>query len=177
MVYVKQMVFACAVFFIWSVCPGITAPCLGAESSSSLETRVSALGQVRVFGRLDADQLRKVAEIAEMVAREKGDRIIQQGKRAGQLAVALDSEVQIRIDGETIRVLPPNSLVGEIEFLDDVPATADVVLMHNSRVILLKHTRFQQVMDADPNLGYRVMVEIATMEARRLRISSQRKAR
>ncbi|MFO7599033.1 MAG: cyclic nucleotide-binding domain-containing protein [Candidatus Desulfacyla sp.] len=175
--YVKRMGFVWVFLCIWIGCLGIAAPCLGAEGPNSSEDLVSALRQVAVFQRLDEGQLRNVAKVAEVAEREEGDRIIEQGKRAGKMAIALDSEVRIRIDGEIIRVLPPNSLVGEIEFLENVPASADVVLVGKSRVILMEHRRFQQVMDADPSLGYRVMVEIARMEANRLRMNNQRRAR
>lgn len=138
---------------------------------------VSLLQEVSVFKGLDSDQLQKVAAIADMVERKTGDRIIEQGKRLGRMAVALDSEVRIEIDGSAIRVLPPHSLVGEIEFLEKVPATADVVLAAPSRVLLLEHQRFQQVMDEDPSLGYRVMLEMARMEANRLRTNNQGRVR
>jgi CRP-like cAMP-binding protein len=164
-------------FCLWIGCFGIAAVCSGSEAPSSPENLVRALQQVPVFQGLDKNQLRKVAEIAELVKRKDGDLIIEQGKRAEKMAIALDSEVRIRINGANVRVLPVNSLVGEIEFLEDVPATADVVLVSKSRVILLNHKSFQQVMDADPSLGYRVMIEIARMEANRLRMNNQRQAR
>jgi CRP-like cAMP-binding protein len=137
----------------------------------------AALQQVMVFQGLDTDRLQKVAAIAEMTERKAGDRIIEQGKRLGKMAVSLDSGVEIRVDGKTIRVLPVNSLVGEIEFLEDVPATADVVLVAGSRIVLLPHQRLRQVMEEDPVLGYRVMLEIARMEANRLRTNTQGRTR
>lgn len=109
--------------------------------------------------------------------RKAGDRIIEQGKRAGKMAIALESEVRIRIDGETIRALPADSLVGEMEFLEDVPASADGVLGGKSGVVLLQQRSFQQVMDDDPGSGYRVMLEIAGIEANRLRMNNQRQAK
>ena len=175
--YVRRTGFFCVFFLLGIGCLTATAVCSGAEGSISQKALVSALRQIPIFQRLDEEQLRKVAAFARMVEHEGGYRIIEQGKRVGKMAVALDSEVRIRIDGETIRVLPPNSMVGEIEFLEDVPATADVVLVGKSRILLLEHTEFQRVMDADPSLGYRVMVEIARMEANRLRMNNQREAR
>jgi CRP-like cAMP-binding protein len=175
--YVKRMGFICVLFSVWIAFLGITATCSGAEGPTSCDALLPALRQVRVFQRLDEQQLRKVAEVAELVERQDGDRIIEQGKRIGKMAIALDSGVRIRIGGKTIRVLPANSLVGEIEFLEDVPASADVVLVGKSKIILLEHKRFQGVMDADPGLGYRVMVEIARMEANRLRTTTQGRAK
>ena len=175
--YVKRMGLVNVLFFLWIGSLGITADQSWAEGPGSSQALLPSLRQVPVFQRLDGGQLRKVAKVAEVVEREGGDRIIEQGKRAGKMAIALDSEVRIRIDGETIRVLPSNSLVGEMEFLEDVHASADVVLVGKSRIILLDHRSFQQMMDADPVLGYRVMVEIARMEANRLRTNNQRQAK
>jgi CRP-like cAMP-binding protein len=177
MMSVKRIGFFCVLFSVWIAFLGMTAAQSGAEGPGSCQALLSELRQVPVFQRLDEDQLQKVAKIAELVERVDGTRIIEQGKRAGKIAIALDSEVRIRIDGETIRVLPLNSLVGEIEFLEDCPASADVVLVGKSRVILLEHRNFQKVMDADPGLGYRVMVEIARMEANRLRTNNQGQAK
>jgi len=166
------MGFVCVLVSAWISVFGITVPWAGAEDATCGEALVSALRRVPVFQRLDKEALRKVAQVAELVERQDGDRIIEQGKRIGKMAIALDSEVRIQINGKTIRLFPPNSLVGEIEFLEDVPAAADVVLMGKSKIILLEHKRFQGVMDADPGLGYRVMFEIARMEANRLRTNT-----
>jgi len=175
--YVRRTGFFCVFFLLLIGCLTATAVCSGAEGSISQKALVSALRQIPIFQRLDEEQLRKVADVARMVEHEGGYRIIEQGKRVGKMAVALDSEVRIKIDGKTVRALPPNSMVGEIEFLEDVPATADVVLVGKSRILLLEHRAFQRVMDADPSLGYRVMVEIARMEANRLRMNNQREAK
>ncbi len=177
MMNLKRMGWGCVLFSVWMASLGVLATRSVAEGPTSPTSLVSALRQVPVFQRLDEDQLQKIASVAEVALRQAGDRIIEQGKRVGKMAIALESEVNIRIDGATIRVLPPNSLVGEIEFLVDVPASADVVLLSQSRVILLEHRRFQGVMDADPGLGYAVMGEIAKMEANRLRTNNQRQAK
>ena len=154
---------------------GITPTRSGAEEPASGGTLLSALRQVPVFQRLDDSRLRKVAEVVGVSERQGGELIIEQGKRLGKMFIALDSEVQIKIDRKPITVLPKNSLVGEIEFLEDVPATADVVLMRKSRVISLGNADLRRVMDADPVIGYLLMYEIAKMEANRLRMNSQRK--
>ena len=153
---------------------GITPTRSGAEEPASGGTLVSALRQIPVFQRLDDGRLRKVAEVVEVSERQGGELIIEQGKRIGKMLIALDSEVQIKIDRKPIAVLPKNSLVGEIEFLVDVPASADVMLLRKSRVISLEHADLKRVMDADSVIGYLLMYEIAKMEANRLRMNNQR---
>jgi CRP-like cAMP-binding protein len=176
-VHVKQMGFASVLVFGWIASLAIAPTSSGGESPTSCDGLLSALRQVPIFQRLDQKGLQQVASVAEVVERQGGDRIIEQGQRTGKMAIAIDSEVAIRIDGETLRVLPANSLVGEMEFLEEVPASADVLLVGKSRVILLEHKRFRSLMDADPGLGYALMDEIARMEASRLRTNTQRQAK
>lgn len=147
----------------------------GADSTPSHGSVVLALKQVPLFARLDESQLRRVSEAAELRVGQRGERIISQGKRIGKMSIALDSEVQVRIGGELIVVLPPQSLVGEIEFLIDVPATADVVLEEQSRVLVISHGPLRTVMDAHPAIGYVLMDEFAKMEASRLRMNNMRR--
>ena len=153
---------------------GIASQPSGAEDNLSKASIVSALQQVPVFSRLDNSQLEKLSEAAELSQFHKGDKIIEQGKRTGRLFIVLGSEVQIRIGGALIVVLPKNALVGEIEFLEDVPASADVILNRNSRVIAIAHKALRGVMDANPGIGYILMDEIARMLANRLRMTDQR---
>lgn len=176
MMRVKPGVVCGVLFFVGMMWLGITAVCSGAERVQS-PAMASLLRQVPVFQRLDEAQLEKIAGAAEMATQEAGDRIIEQGKRAGRMAVALDSEVDIRIDGERLRVLPAKMLVGEMEFLEDCPASADVVMVGKSRVIFLENGRFRALMDADPILGYRMMNEIARLEANRLRTNPVRQTK
>jgi CRP-like cAMP-binding protein len=147
----------------------IAVPASGAEDAPSRDSVVRALRRVPLFAALDDTQLRRVAEVAELRSGKKEERIITQGKRIGRLSVVLDSEAQVRIDGELIVVLPPNALVGEIEFLIDVPATADVVLSRDSRVLVLENQSLRKLMNAHPGIGYLLMDAFAKMEARRLR--------
>jgi len=163
-----------ALFFIGMMWLGSAAVCSGAERVQSPEVMAALLREVPVFQGLDDAQLKKIAGAGEMATREVEDRIIQQGKRTGRMAVALDSEVDIRIDGERLRILPAKTLVGEMEFLEDCPASADVVMVGRSRVIFLDHGRFRALMDADPVFGYRMMNEIARLEANRLRTNPVR---
>lgn len=154
----------------------VSASTSRAEGTPTRDEIRQALRQMPLFAVLDDNQLHKVAEAVEMHSRRKGERIIFQGMRIGKMFIVLDSKVQIRINRKLIVVLPAASLVGEIEFLIDVPATADVVLDEPSRVLVIYHGPFRRVMDDNPDIGYKLMTEFAKMEASRLRATSQRNA-
>lgn len=63
-------------------------------------------------------------------------------------------------------------LLGEIEFLDGLPATADVVLIKDADYIALDNEALNRIMADHPRIGYTVVREIARIEARRLRKTS-----
>ncbi|MFH1488699.1 MAG: cyclic nucleotide-binding domain-containing protein [Pseudomonadota bacterium] len=171
----KRIGLLCFPALVFSLVLSIAVPGSGADKTSSNGPEVLALRQNPLFARLDDGQLRKVAEAAELRQGQKGERIIAQGSRIGKMFIALDTEVQVRIGGELIVLLPANSLVGEIEFLIDVPATADVLLNGNSRVLVMEHGPLRRVMDAHPGIGYVLMDEFAKMEAHRLRMNNERR--
>ena len=159
-------------FFVWTT---LSFPAIVQSETldpESVQFIISVLPQVAVFQNLDEAQLKKVAAVVEVVERGAGDRIIEQGKRIGKMAIPVDTPIQIRINGKIIRVFPENTLVGEVEFLEKVPATADVVLMKKSKVLLLPHGPFKRLMDDHPELGHRVMWEMSKMEAYRLRTNN-----
>ncbi|MBW1799438.1 MAG: cyclic nucleotide-binding domain-containing protein [Deltaproteobacteria bacterium] len=171
---VKRIGMLCLLFGVVFIALGITALPSRADDPSPGRGILPALRQVPLFQRLDEDQLEKLAEITELTERQAGKRIIAQGKRTRKMFITLDSEVRILINGNLIVVLPVNALVGEIEFLEDRPATADVVLITKSRVISMENKSLRKLMDANPGIGYVLMDEIARMEAHRLRTTSER---
>jgi len=175
MVFVRVFTICFFLFGGWAGA-GIAAAGSGAGDAASPHI-LPALKKIPVFQSVDAAQLQKLSGITETAVLEAGTRVIEQGKRTRKMVIASDSEVRIEIDGALVTLLPPGSLVGEIEFLEGVPATADVVLVDRSRVLIIEHAKLRSLMDANPDLGYRLMYEIAKMEANRLRMRTQGKSR
>jgi CRP-like cAMP-binding protein len=68
-----------------------------------------------------------------------------------------------------VATLPEQSLVGEIEFLDMLPARADVTILKDSHLIELNNAALTSLMKKHPRLGYVLMSEIARIEGQRLR--------
>ena len=61
------------------------------------------------------------------------------------------------MNGELVATLPAQALVGEKEFLDGRPASADVILMEASYVIELSNAKLERLMDQHPRRGYVLM--------------------
>ncbi|MDY6990873.1 MAG: cyclic nucleotide-binding domain-containing protein [Thermodesulfobacteriota bacterium] len=133
-----------------------------------------ALAQVKLFaGLTDAD--RDALKAAATLRRGKaGERIIEQGTALDTMFVILEGPAEVRVNGKHLVTLSGQSLVGEVEFLDMLPASADVLLLKETDLIELNGDALADVMEKQPRLGYVLMREIARLEARRLRDTNQR---
>jgi signal-transduction protein with cAMP-binding, CBS, and nucleotidyltransferase domain len=128
-----------------------------------------ALAQVKLFAGL-TDAERDTLKAAATLRRGKaGERLIQQETSNDRMFIILEGKAEVRVNGKHIVTLSGQHLLGEIEFLDKLPASADVFLLEEADLIELNHSAFTRLMENQPRLGYVLMGEIARIEASRLR--------
>lgn len=144
-----------------------------AEGTKPLELS-AAIGQAILFAGMTDDERAALKMAATLRQGQEGERIIEQGKRLDSMFIVLEGSAEVRIDGRALATLPEQSLVGEIEFLDMLPANADVTLLKASYLIKLDNATLRTLMNEHPRLGYVLMSEIAKIEARRLRAMDQK---
>jgi CRP/FNR family transcriptional regulator, cyclic AMP receptor protein len=128
-----------------------------------------ALGQAKLFAALTDKERAVLKSAATLRYCKEGERIIEQGKPSGRMFIVLDGQAEVRVNGKLVATLPEQSLVGEIEFLDKLPASADVVILKETHLIELNNAALTGLMKKQPRLGYVLMTEIARIEGRRLR--------
>jgi CRP/FNR family transcriptional regulator, cyclic AMP receptor protein len=152
------------VVMFWSLaCNSFAADEAGAVALSK------AMAQVKLFAGL-SDAERDSLKAAVTLRRGKaGERIIQQGKVRDRMFIILEGPAEVRVNGKHFVTLSGQTLVGEIEFLDMLPASADVFLLKETDLIELNYAALTRLMEKQPRLGYVLMREIARIEARRLR--------
>ena len=158
--------FACAVALVML---GYLPGCSIAAHKAKPSALSNALSQVKLFAGL-TDAERDALKAAATLRRGKaGERIIQQGKTLDRMFIVLKSDVEVRANGKHVVNLSGQPLVGEIEFLDKLPASADVLLLKETDLIELNYAALTSLMEKRPRLGYVLMREIAKIEAQRLR--------
>jgi len=146
-----------------------------AEEKAKTLTLSKALSQVKLFADLtnaERDSFKKVATLRQG---KVGERIIQQGKPTDKMFIILEGKAEVRINGKSFDILSDQPLVGELEFLNELPATADVFLRSKTILIELDNAALTSLMERKPRLGYVLMREIAKIEAQRLRKASIKK--
>ncbi len=99
-----------------------------------------------------------------------GDAIVHKGKRTNGLYLVLKGTawVQILARGTSVTV-NPGEACGEISFLDELPATADVLAKEPVEAYFLDRATLQTLFELFPHLGSRFYHSMAAILARRLR--------
>lgn len=139
-----------------------------AENAKELELS-RALGQAKLFAGLTDKERAWLKSAATLRPYREGERIIEQGKTLDRMFIVLEGQAEVRVNGKFVATVAAQSLVGEIEFLDMLPASADVVISREALLIELNNAALTSLMKKQPGLGYVLMSEIARIEARRLR--------
>jgi CRP-like cAMP-binding protein len=145
-----------------------------ASASGEPRSLTQAIGQAGLFSDLTGEEKAALETAALLRHGRKGERVIEQGRSQKRMLVILQGESEVRVHGKTVAILPAQSLVGEIEFLDGFPASADVVLLQDSQIIELDNAKLESLMNQQPRIGYILMREIARIEARRLRAMNEK---
>jgi CRP-like cAMP-binding protein len=133
-----------------------------------------ALGQVKLFEGLTEKERAALESAATLRHCKENERIIEQGKTLDRMYVVLEGQAEVRVNGKLVATLPEGSLVGEIEFLDGLPASADVIVLKETRLIEINNAALTSLMRKQPRLGYVLMSEIARIEGQRLRAMDQK---
>lgn len=128
-----------------------------------------ALTRVKLLAGLTEQERESLKAAATLQHGKAGELIVKQGKEMGRMVIILGGKAEVRIDGKLVVPLAGQSLVGEIEFLDKLPASADVILLEDADLIELNSAALASLMEEQPRLGYVLMREIAKIEAERLR--------
>ena len=171
----KQMFTGRAVWFIW-VGVVVMFGYLGCNSFAADEARDLALSmtlaKVKLFAGLTDAERDALKDAATLRRGKSGERIIRQGKAMGRMFIIMEGQAEVRVNGKHIVTLSGQTLVGEIEFLDKLPASADVFLLKDTDLIELNYIALTDLMEKQPRLGYVLMGEIARIEAQRLRATN-----
>jgi CRP-like cAMP-binding protein len=111
-----------------------------------------------------------IADKAVRMPFKPGDHIVHKGKRTHGVYVLLKgmATVQIPVSG-----IPPvigaGQVCGEISFIDDLPATANVVAKEAVEAYYLDRATLQSLFELFPHLGSRFYRSLASSLSRRLR--------
>jgi len=139
--------------------------------SKSLEEDLSVLSAAKLgLSYLTPNDWTLIADKAIRVQFKEGQNIIQRGKRPNGVYLLLKGNARVQIPSQTMfRTVGPGEICGEMSFLEDGPASADVVAGEAVEAYHLDYSTLQHLFELFPHLASRFYRSLATNLSRRLR--------
>ncbi len=147
------------------------------------------LVKIQLFSDFNPDDendcriLRAVYDSMDIENYQKGDVIIEEGKFGDMFYILYDGKVKVfrkTPAGDKIALADLSSdmniFFGETALISDDPRTATVQASADCRCIALSSTKFLDVCDKEPLLGYRVLLKLAQRMAKTIRDTNSDKA-
>lgn len=99
-----------------------------------------------------------------------GESLVQLGRRTHGLFVIVKGNATVQIPGQSRGAeIGPGQVCGEISFIDELPATADVVSKGDTEAYYLDRPTLQSLFELFPHLGSRFYRSLASILSGRLR--------
>lgn len=113
------------------------------------------------------------ALISDKAIRRKfkaGEQILHRDRRSHGIYVVLSGSAVVEIPSRgRAREIGPGEICGEISFLDELPATANVVAKGEVEAFFLDRATLQSLFELFPHMGSRFFHSLAAILSRRLR--------
>lgn len=120
------------------------------------------LSKSSFFEGFSADELARVAELAEEVVAEKGAVLIDQGRVGLECYVILAGESGVYASGEHVATNGPGSMIGEMALIEHRPRNASVIAETPMRLIAFDTKSFKTLLEEMPKAHDRVMTLLAS---------------
>jgi CRP-like cAMP-binding protein len=119
---------------------------------------------------LTANDWALIADKAMRRQFKAGEHLVQQSRRTHGVFLLLrgTATVQLPAQARTTEI-GPGEVCGEISFIDELPATADVVADGETEAYYLDRPTLQSLFELFPHLGSRFYRSLASILSRRLR--------
>ncbi|MFY9948931.1 MAG: cyclic nucleotide-binding domain-containing protein [Candidatus Sulfotelmatobacter sp.] len=119
---------------------------------------------------LTANDWTLVADKASRVNFRKGQAIVTRGKKSNGVYLLIKGTARVQIPSQkTTPEIGPGEICGEMSFLDDVPASANVIAQQDVETYYLDRPTLESLFELFPHLASRFYRSLATNLSHRLR--------
>jgi CRP-like cAMP-binding protein len=119
---------------------------------------------------LTANDWSLVADKANRVSFRKGQTLVHKSKRSNGIFLLLKGRARVQIPPQTKSPeIGPGEICGEMSFLEDAPASANVIAHEDVEAYHLDRPTLESLFELFPHLASRFYRSLATNLSRRLR--------
>jgi MFS family permease len=121
------------------------------ESELIADEIVNLLRSIAIFQPLELPALERLARSAVPLEPEAGAVVVAQGETGDRYYVIRAGELEVSTNGAPVRTLTVGEGFGEIALLRDVPRTASVTALTDSRLYALERDHFLDAVNGSPS--------------------------
>jgi CRP-like cAMP-binding protein len=111
-----------------------------------------------------------IADKATRMQFKSGDPVVHKGRRTHGVYLLLTGEASVQLGSKGGNpTIGPGEVFGEISFIDDLPATANVVAQGPIETYYLDRPTLQSLFELFPHMGSRFYRSLASILSRRMR--------
>ncbi len=149
------------------------------RKNSKNDPVLKALESVPIFDGLSHKELSEVARLTHERTYKKDEHIFKQNAPAEGMYVILDGAVEIKDpeSGTIFASLETGDFFGELALLDEEPRSASAHAIQPSRLIGFFRTDLLTLMKIYPELGNKIMLNLARVLGERLRKTNEELAK
>lgn len=127
----------------------------------------------RLLDGLDEAQCNLLLSFCKLVKCKAGEKVIGIGQKGREMFVIMSGRVGVRFAGSDHCIrLGPGQVVGEIALLLNTTRTADCTAEDESDIAILSHQALDQLLKAQPELGSRLLLNLAKTLSYRLALTN-----
>lgn len=119
--------------------------------------KVLFLKSVDLFTRINGEDLAQVASIAQEVAFEQGELIIQEGEMGDSMFLIIEGKVNVHRMAQQIAELGEREAFGEMAILDHEPRSASVSALSDATCLKIEREDFYELMSEKPEIAHGII--------------------
>ncbi len=139
---------------------------------------MDCLASIPIFAQLDTDQLNRVSEHMHVLRLEPGGIVFNEGDPGEDICFVVDGTLDVLklANGQLeqkIAVKAPGGSIGEMAIIGQFPRTATVKARTAATLLTLSRQHFDQICEAHPAIGVKILRAMARLLSQHLRDTSQ----
>jgi CRP/FNR family transcriptional regulator, cyclic AMP receptor protein len=125
------------------------------------DEKLEHLRRVPLFSGLGRHELEELGGLADEVDVADGRVLTREGETGHEFFVVLDGAVQVDVGGSVVANLGKGDFLGEIALVDGKPRSATTKAVGATRLLVIGHREFHQLMDDFPSVKTCVLEALA----------------
>jgi len=118
------------------------------------------LGSVPFFSGLDAKSRKALLAQGKEMSYRAGDTIVSEGTTGVGFYLILDGLAEVRKKGKVLATLSKGQFFGEMSLIDDMPRSADVVALQQTKCWAITSWSFASLIKIHPELAVGMLKEV-----------------